>query len=130
MYRCRVPFFSCSRSWLAVFVAFAIIACVMISYVLSPNNAFDGDLWTKATSVADGRRAAMASTLIDRQLLIGKTKGEVERLLGQSDHNKDSSTYYYLLGPSTSGIINTSDCAWLAVNYNEGVVIQCWLHHD
>lgn len=76
------------------FLLTGIIALYFFCTSYYPNKTFDKTLWVEKSQ----KRYELASDLIERKLLVGKTKKEVREILGDNGENldKDNSWYYYL----------------------------------
>jgi hypothetical protein len=90
---------------------------------------FDHEKWKNAN---ESDRYFMAKYLIDQQMLTGKTKDEVSRLLGHASHDSESIMLYKL--GSERGSIFTVDDDWLEITFggrvDRLVVIQSRIRPD
>lgn len=111
--------------WIATIVLTPVVYISLIfmwvSYVsYYPERDFDKERWRADTET----RYEMTDDLIENDKLIGKTKDEVKKLLGQEEVSPDGSRWIYYIGfsPSLFGI----DPDVLEIEFKDDKVSKCW----
>jgi hypothetical protein len=91
------------RALLAIFatIAFGIV----VSFRSGPEpfeetGEFRADVWKAHRAFQDDELTRQAGWLIDRGTLKGRSRNDVVELLGDPDHQDESGSYRYLLGPN------------------------------
>jgi hypothetical protein len=84
----------------APLVYFLIVVIWVLSWNYYPNHDFNKTEW------ADNKdeRYEYVDNIIDSKMLIGKTKAEVQKLLGDEGNKQDSDDWFYDLGFTPSSI--------------------------
>jgi hypothetical protein len=104
-----------------VFYGLMILAWVLLSSYY-PSRNFDRKAWLTDSD----RRYEYTHDLINRKLLIGKTRAQVEQLLGANGDTSQSELYYYIgFRPELTGI----DPSSLIIDFNNGKV-DTVIEHD
>ncbi len=103
----------------SLFAALILLGLNLMTYY--PQDKFDRDRWL----VDKEKRYELATDIIKSQVLIGKTKIEVEQLLGK-EHNEQSNSWEYYLG-FVPGIGNT-DPDVLSIEFENGRVSAVGQH--
>ena len=93
---------------------------IAVSYY--PNRRFDSKVW-----MADSdRRYEYTHDLIDRKLLLGKTREQVEQILGENSDTSHAELYYYIgFRPELTGI----DPSSIIIDFKQGKV-DTVIEHD
>jgi hypothetical protein len=114
-------------TWLATvatspIVYVTIIAIWFFGVMSYPRHSFTKEKWAENIE----QRFELSASLIDNEILIGKTKEEVKRILGDEDNNyfSDSWTYYLGFVPAIANI----DPDFLVVEFKNGVVVSVSQH--
>lgn len=113
--------------WTATIVLTPLIyAGLIILWILSmsyhPNNDFNKEKWFADKE----KRYELSEDIIDSKMLIGKTKTEVQQLLGNEDNTKKSNSWSYYLG-FRPGFF-TMDPDVLDIEFKHGKVINVEQH--
>ncbi len=109
------------RSLVATVVIFGLLAVSGVVYwYISPGSAdFNRTIWLQGESSRDSPRLRMADRLVKSKMLLGKSKGEVEAMLGpptSTDKFSDAGLVYWL-GPERGFI--SIDSEWLTLNFDQ-----------
>lgn len=95
----------------------AIIMAVVVSISYYPRHKFDQTGWLSGKD----RRYEYTENIINSHMLIGKTKSEVLKILGDDGNSQQSDLWYYGLG-NKPGIFNT-DPSLLEITFGNGEVV-------
>ncbi|WP_321426364.1 hypothetical protein [uncultured Bacteroides sp.] len=86
-------------SWVATLIAtpliyIGIIMLLFFSMSYYPTHDFDKEKWFTDKE----KRYEMSDDIIESNMLIGKTKAEIQQILGDGDNSAQSDDWYYYLG--------------------------------
>jgi hypothetical protein len=86
-------------SWVATLIAtpliyIGIIVLLFFSMSYYPTHDFDKEKWFTDKE----KRYEMSDDIIESNMLIGKTKAEIQQILGDGDNSAQSDDWYYDLG--------------------------------
>jgi hypothetical protein len=114
-------------TWTVTIVSTPLIyAGLIILWVLSmsyhPDHHFDKEKWFNDKE----KRYELSEDIIDSEMLIGKTKTEVQQLLGNEDNTKGSNSWSYYLG-FRPGFF-TMDPDVLDIEFKHGKVVNVEQH--
>ena len=99
------------------YIGIILISFFAVSY--HPKEEFSREKWF----AEEETRYELTDDLIDRELLIGKTKKEVVELLGNTDTTTQQMRYYIGFEP---GFISL-DPSMLCINFEDGRVVDIWV---
>jgi len=114
-------------TWTVTIVSTPLIyAGLIILWVLSmsyhPDHDFDKEKWFNDKE----KRYELSEDIIDSEMLIGKTKTQVQQLLGNEDNAKESNNWSYYLG-FRPGFF-TMDPDVLSIEFKNGKVVNVEQH--
>jgi len=99
-----------------------IYVCIIIIWIWSisyyPKSSFDQSKWNSNIE----ERYKMSDDIIKSEILLGKTRESVIKLLGENLSSSDPNTFYYGLG-HTPGMFNI-DPDYLEVIFEDSIVIR------
>jgi hypothetical protein len=87
-----------------------------------PGKPFDATVWRERESRDNGARQQMADRLISRHSLDGRTRAEVQSMLGTPSWPSSDSSLHYLLGrerPLLGPLVPSSNCEWLTIHFGK-----------
>ncbi len=91
---------------------------------------FNSDEWKNSSSIEAGSRIKMIDSLLKSHQLIGKTKPEIDSLLGpptNTGHFREYD-YVYWLGPERGTF--SIDSEWLAIRFKDNTVTEAKVVSD
>lgn len=115
-------------AWLVTFAMTPVVYRVIIvpwylGLSFFPSHNFSKERWNSAT----GTRYEMSEDIIDRDILIGKTKADVQHLLGKAENVPENNEWEYILGSRPGLFIIYPDVLRITFK-NEKVVKVKWTH--
>ncbi len=114
-------------SWVATLIATPLIyigIIVLLFFIMSyyPTHDFDKEKWF----TDEEERYEMSDNIIESNMLIGKTKTEIQQILGDGDNSDQSDGWYYYLG-YRPGFANI-DPDVLYIEFKNGKVLKVEQH--
>jgi len=114
-------------SWVATLIATPLIyigIIVLLFFIMSyyPTHDFDKEKWF----TDEEKRYEMSDNIIESNMLIGKTKTEIQQILGDGHNSDQSDGWYYYLG-YRPGFANI-DPDVLYIEFKNGKVIKVEQH--
>ncbi len=99
-----------------IFILIGFGLFVMYQYITAI--AFEPERWRQSAQIFDGNtRSKMATDLISRNLLVGKTRDEVQKILGKPEYEERQNKISYKL-KEEFWIIDPVSIEWLDVIFN------------
>lgn len=120
-------------------LVFTLVSCLLLIafFILAPSiksyaqrTPFNSEKWKEPVARAEPIRQKMLPDLLKNHPLIGKTRNEVDLLLGQppmSSYFKDYD-YVYWLGPERNPL--GIDSEWLCIKFEDNKVIKADIRTD
>ncbi len=114
-------------SWLIMFAMVPVIyKVIVVPWYLGlsffPSRNFNKEKWHSAA----GKRYEMSEDIIDRDILIGKTKADIQLLLGKAE-NTSENEWEYVLGSRPGLFVIYPDL--LRIIFKDGKVVKIrWIH--
>jgi hypothetical protein len=118
----------------ALIALFALSGASIYGYSTYGPTQFDPDVWRageRAISPADAPRARIADGLVRSRSLIGKSRAEIDGLLGPETKTDKFDTYdlVYWLGPERGFV--SIDSEWLVIDFDQrGSVVTAEIVRD
>lgn len=115
-------------AWLVTFAMMPVIyRAIVVPWYLGlsffPSQNFTPEKWHSAAE----KRYEMSEDIIDRDILIGKTKQEVQVLLGKSENSFENNEWEYILGARPGLFVIYPDV--LNITFKSGKVVKVrWIH--
>ena len=123
-----------SSAWIAAILSVPVICILLVVLIIKASTYYPDRKFTrKEWMVNPDERYTLTKKLISSKMLIGKTREEVLRILGEGAQNyeSDSTTLYYSIGfiPAFMDTHNFSP-SLLYVKLNEGRVTEVSQDHE
>lgn len=115
-------------SWLATFAMMPVIyKLIVVPWYLGlsffPSRNFNKEKWH---SVAE-KRYEMSEDIIDRDILIGKTKTDIQLLLGKAENTSENNQWEYVLGSRPGLFVIYPDILQITFQNEKAVKVR-WIH--
>lgn len=102
----------------AAATAFIAVAVGIYWHVMCSPTEFDRSVWLRVETTSDSPRLRMADGLLRSRVLLGKSRAEIEAMLGppkSTDYFRDSGLVYWL-GPERGFM--SIDSEWLTLDFD------------
>lgn len=115
-------------SWLATFAMMPVsYKVIIVPWYLGlsffPSRHFNKEKWHSAAE----KRYEMSEDIIDRDILIGKTKADIQLLLGKAENLSENSEWEYILGSRPGFFVIYPDL--LRITFKDGKAVKVrWIH--
>lgn len=115
-------------AWLVTFAMMPIVyKLVVVPWYLGlsffPSHNFNKEKWHSAAE----KRYEMSEDIIDRDILIGKTKTDIQLLLGKAENTSENNQWEYVLGSRPGLFVIYPDILQITFQNEKAVKVR-WIH--